>query len=307
MKNTLEGTKSILDDAEEHVTQLEGRVVEITQAEQIKEKRILKNEDSLRDLWDNIQHTNSCIIGVPEGEEREEGSENIMEYEIAEKLPILGKETDVQVQEAARVPSRINPQRTTSRPTVIQMAKIKDKEGILKHQGKSNKLLTREIPLGHQLPSQQKCCRPKGGAPYFKNAERKNPTPKNALPRKPAVHMWRRDQKFCRKAQLKEGSTMKPAFQEILKGLLEAVKKRPQLEIWKLRGKMSLFKQMYSKRRGSVQEGHMTEVVKPSVSPKSRWGICKAKGYMISKPLSMGEEVQGSVVKNAFEFKKSAT
>ena len=36
-----------------------------------------KNEDSLRDLWDNIKHTNILIIGVPEREEREKAQENI--------------------------------------------------------------------------------------------------------------------------------------------------------------------------------------------------------------------------------------
>ena len=46
-------------------------MVEITAMEQNKEKRMKKNEDSLRDLWDNIKHTNIRIIGVPEGAERE--------------------------------------------------------------------------------------------------------------------------------------------------------------------------------------------------------------------------------------------
>ena len=32
-----------------------------------------RNEDSLRDLWDNIKCNNIHIIGVPEGEEREKG------------------------------------------------------------------------------------------------------------------------------------------------------------------------------------------------------------------------------------------
>ena len=36
-----------------------------------------RNEDSLRDLWNNIKHTNIHIIGVPEGEERERARENI--------------------------------------------------------------------------------------------------------------------------------------------------------------------------------------------------------------------------------------
>ena len=38
-----------------------------------------RNEDSLRDLWDNIKHTNICIIGGPEGEEREKGCGEIFE------------------------------------------------------------------------------------------------------------------------------------------------------------------------------------------------------------------------------------
>ena len=38
-----------------------------------------RNEDSLRDLWDNIKCTNIHIRGVPEGEEREKGSEKIFE------------------------------------------------------------------------------------------------------------------------------------------------------------------------------------------------------------------------------------
>ena len=43
----------------------------------------------------------------------------------------MGKETDIQVQEAQRIPNKINPKRTIPRHTVIKIAKIKDKEGIL--------------------------------------------------------------------------------------------------------------------------------------------------------------------------------
>ena len=73
-----------------------------------------------------------------------------MEDAIPEKLPILGKETDLQFQEAPRTPSRINPQRATSPHIVIKMSKIKDKMGILQQQEKCSKLPTREIQLGYQ-------------------------------------------------------------------------------------------------------------------------------------------------------------
>ena len=67
MKNTLEGIDSRINDAEEQTSELEDRMVKITAMEQNKEKRMKRNEDSLRDLWDNIKHANVCIIGVSEG------------------------------------------------------------------------------------------------------------------------------------------------------------------------------------------------------------------------------------------------
>ena len=59
-----------------------------------------RNEDSLRDLWDNIKCTNIHIIEVPEREEREKGPEKIFEGIIAENFSIMGKETVNQVQKA---------------------------------------------------------------------------------------------------------------------------------------------------------------------------------------------------------------
>ena len=60
---------------------------EFSAAKQNKEKRMKRNEDSLRDLWDNIKRNNIRIIGVPEGEEREKGHEKIFEEIIVENFP----------------------------------------------------------------------------------------------------------------------------------------------------------------------------------------------------------------------------
>ena len=75
---------------------------------------------------------NICIIGVPEGEEREKGHEKILEEIIAEKFLNTGKEIVNQVQEAQRVPGRINPRRNTPRHIVIKVTKIKVRDKILK-------------------------------------------------------------------------------------------------------------------------------------------------------------------------------
>ena len=93
-----------------------------------KKKEKNRNEDSLRDLWDNIKCTNICIIGVSEGKEREKEAENIFEDVIAEDFPNLRKEAVIQVQEVRRVPYRINPKGNTPRHIVIKMTKIKNRE-----------------------------------------------------------------------------------------------------------------------------------------------------------------------------------
>ena len=98
MKNALEGINSRITEAEERISDLEDRMVEITAVKQNKEKRMKRNEDSLRDFWDNVKHTNFRIIRVPEGEERGKGPEKIFEEIKAEKSPNMGKETVIQVQ-----------------------------------------------------------------------------------------------------------------------------------------------------------------------------------------------------------------
>ena len=106
--------------------------MEITTAEQKKEKRMKRIEDNLRDLWDNIKCTNIRIIGVLEEEEKKKGTEKIFEEIIVENFPNMGKEIVNQLQEAERVPYRINPRRNTPRHILIKLSKIKYKEQILK-------------------------------------------------------------------------------------------------------------------------------------------------------------------------------
>ena len=65
LKNTLEQINSRITEAEERISDLEDRMVEFTAAEQKKEKRMKRNEDSLRDLWYNIKRNNICIIRGP--------------------------------------------------------------------------------------------------------------------------------------------------------------------------------------------------------------------------------------------------
>ena len=99
IKNSLKGINSRITEAEERISDLEDKIVEITTAEQNKEKRMKRIEDSLRDRWDNIKRTNIQIIRVPEEEEKKKGTEKIFEEIIVENFPNMGKERVNQVQE----------------------------------------------------------------------------------------------------------------------------------------------------------------------------------------------------------------
>ena len=108
IKSTLEGTNSRITEAEDRISEVEDRMVEINDAESKKEKRIKRNEDNLRDLWDNVKCPNIRIIGVPE-EDKKKDHEKILEEIIVENFPKMGKEIVTQIQEAQRLPNRINP------------------------------------------------------------------------------------------------------------------------------------------------------------------------------------------------------
>ena len=78
-------------------------MVEMNEAERKKERRIKRNEENLRDLWDNVKHPNVRIIGIPEEEDKKKGHEKILEEIILENFPKMGKELPTQVGETQRV------------------------------------------------------------------------------------------------------------------------------------------------------------------------------------------------------------
>ena len=96
MKSTLEGTNSRITETEDRISETEDRMEEIYEAERKKEKRIKRNEDNFRDLWNNVKCLNIWIIGVPEEEDKKKGHEKILEI-IVENFPKMGKEIITQV------------------------------------------------------------------------------------------------------------------------------------------------------------------------------------------------------------------
>ena len=107
MQIELKALKSRMNNAEELISDLEDRIMEIIQSEQQTENQI-KNESNIKDLWDNIKQANLCITGIEEGEDKEKGIENKYEEIIAENFPNL-KQTDIKIQKSQRAPNKVNP------------------------------------------------------------------------------------------------------------------------------------------------------------------------------------------------------
>ena len=132
LKNTIEGMKSRFDEAEYWMSELEDKVEKNTQKEQEKERRLRKDEEGLREMQDDMKRNNIRIIRIPEGEEEEQGIENLFEKVMMENFPNLRREKVTQIQETQRVSSKRNPKRPTARHIIIKMANFQDKERILK-------------------------------------------------------------------------------------------------------------------------------------------------------------------------------
>ena len=126
-------------------------MVEITSEEQNKVKRMKRTEVSLRDLRDNIKCTNIWIIGIPEEEEKNNVYEKIFQEIKLKNFPNMEKEIVNQVQEAQRVPYRINLRRNRPRHILIKLTKIKHKERILKATREKQQITYRETPYIYQL------------------------------------------------------------------------------------------------------------------------------------------------------------
>ena len=127
-KENVQGTNSDRKETGTQINSLEQKEERNIQPQQNEETRIQKNEERLRNLWDNFKCSNIRIIGVPEGEEEEQEIENLFE-KIMENFPNLAKEIDLQeVEEAQRVSKKLEPRRNTPRYIIITLTKIKDKE-----------------------------------------------------------------------------------------------------------------------------------------------------------------------------------
>uniref|UniRef100_A0A9L0SPR1 L1 transposable element RRM domain-containing protein n=1 Tax=Equus caballus TaxID=9796 RepID=A0A9L0SPR1_HORSE len=97
-----------------------------------RELRLKRNEENFQEISDSIRKCNIRIRDIPEGEGKENGAESLFKERAAENFPNLGKEREIHVEKAIRSPKYVNVKRPTARHIVVKLAKVNDKEKILR-------------------------------------------------------------------------------------------------------------------------------------------------------------------------------
>ena len=141
LKRNIYGTNSEGKETGTQVNNLEQKEEINIQPEQNKET-IQKNEERLRNLWDNFKHSNIWSIGMPEGEEEDQEIKNLFEQIMKVNFPNLAKELDMQVQDTWRVPKKLDP-----RHIIIKLPKIKGEDRILKAARKKERVAYKGVSI----------------------------------------------------------------------------------------------------------------------------------------------------------------
>ena len=184
-------------------------------------KQELKKVKSLTNLWDTLKCSDIQIIGVPEGEEQEQEIENLFEKIMKENFPSLAKEIDFQeIQEAKRVPKKLDPKRNTPRHIIIKLPKVKDKEKILKEARGKETVTYKGVPIRLSADfSKETLQARRGWKEVFEVMKGKDLHPRLPYPAKLSFRMEGQIKCFLDKVKLKEFIITKPLY-EMLKGFI---------------------------------------------------------------------------------------
>ena len=221
-KENVQGTNS---DEKETGTQINGvdqKEERNIQPEKNEATRIQKNEERLRNLQDILKRSNIRIIGVPEGEEEEQKVENLFEQIMKENFLNLAKEIDLQeVQEAQRVPKKLDPRRNMPRHIIIILPNIKNKERILEAAREKETVTYKGVPIRLSAEfSKETLQARRGWREVLKVMKGKNLHPRLLYPAKLSFRMEGQITCFPDKVKLKEFIITKPLFYEMLKGFI---------------------------------------------------------------------------------------
>ena len=162
------------------------------------------------------------IIGVPEGEEEEQKIENLFEQIMRENFPKLAKEIDFrEVQEAQRVPKKLDPRTNIPRHIIITLPKITQKERILEARRKKESVTYKGVPIRLSTDSSKETLQARRGwQEVFQVMKGKDLHPRLFYPAKLSFRMEGQIKCFSGKVKLKEFIITKPLLYEMLKGFI---------------------------------------------------------------------------------------
>ena len=170
-----------------------------------------------------MKRSNIRIIGVPEGEEDEQKIENLFEQLMKENFPNLAKEIDFQeVQEAQRVPKKLDPRRNTPRHIIITLAKIKEKERILEAAREKDTVTYKGVAIRLSADfSKETLQARRGWQEVFQVMKGKDLHLRLLYPAKLSFRMEGQIKCFSDKVKLKEFIITQPLLYEMLKGFIQ--------------------------------------------------------------------------------------
>ena len=165
--------------------------------------------------------SNIQIIGVPEGEEKEQKIENLFEQIMKENFPSLAKDIDFQeVQEAQRIPKKLDPRRNTPRHIIITLPKIKEKERILEAAREKDTVTYKGVPIRLSADfSKETLQARRGWQEVFQVMKGKGLHPRLLYPAKLSFRMEGQIKCFSDKVKLKKFIITKTLLYEMLKRL----------------------------------------------------------------------------------------
>ena len=159
---------------------------------------------------------------MPEGEEEEQKTENLLEQIMKENFPHLAKEIDFrEVQEAQRVPKKLDPRRNTPRHIIITLPRIKQKERILEAAREKNTVAYKGLPIRLSTDfSKETLQARRGWKEVFQVMKGKDLHPRLLYPAKLSFRMEGKIKCFSDKVKLKKFIIPKSLLYEMLKGLI---------------------------------------------------------------------------------------
>ena len=156
---------------------------------------------------------------MPEGEEEEQKIENLFEQIMKENFPSLAKEIQ-EVQEAQRVPKKLDPRRNTPRHIIITLPKITQKERILEAAREKNTGTYKGLPIRLSADvSKETFQARRGWKEVFQVMKGKDLHPRLLYPAKLSFRMEGKIKCFSDKVELKEFIITKPLLYEMLEGI----------------------------------------------------------------------------------------